>query len=71
MRVSAIGWVFDTLEETLAEAERSAAVTHNHPEGVKGAKATAAAIFLARRGSSKEAVKEYVERVFHYDLSRP
>jgi ADP-ribosyl-[dinitrogen reductase] hydrolase len=50
MRVSPIGWVFDTLDEVLAEAERSAAVTHDHVEGIKGAQATAAAIHLARIG---------------------
>ena len=48
MRVSSVGWLFDTLEETLHMAELSAAVTHNHPEGIKGAQATAAAIFMAR-----------------------
>src|SRR5450759_4747791 len=53
MRVSPVGWAFDTLEETLEEAQRSAEVTHNHPEGIKGAQATAAAIFLARQGTSQ------------------
>ncbi|MBP5623051.1 MAG: ADP-ribosylglycohydrolase family protein [Thermoguttaceae bacterium] len=70
MRVAPVGWAFDTLEETLAEAERSAACTHNHPEGVKGAQATAALIFLARKGESKPAMKEYAEKTFGYDLSR-
>jgi len=50
MRVSPVGWAFDTLEETMAEAQRSAEVTHNHPEGIKGAQSVAAAIFLARKG---------------------
>lgn len=50
MRVSAVGWAFATLEETLHFAEQSAAVTHNHPEGIKGAQAVAAAIFWARTG---------------------
>jgi ADP-ribosylglycohydrolase len=45
-------------------------VTHNHPEGIKGAEATASAIYMARNGSSKEEIKEYIEREFHYDLSR-
>ena len=48
MRVSAVGWFFDTLEETERVAKISAEITHNHPEGIKGAQATAAAIFLAR-----------------------
>jgi len=70
MRVSPVGFAFDTLEAVLAEAERSAAVTHNHPEGIKGAQATAAAIFLARTGSSKAAIKTYVTETFGYDLDR-
>ena len=70
MRVSPIGWAFDTLEETLAEAKRSAAVTHNHPEGIKGAQATAAAIFLARTGSTKEEIRREITDRFHYDLTR-
>jgi ADP-ribosylglycohydrolase len=69
MRVSPVGWAFDTLEEVLAEAKRSADVTHNHPEGVKGAQAVAAAVFLARTGKGKDAIREYVEREFGYDLS--
>ena len=70
MRVSPVGWAFDTLEETLAEAQRSAAVTHNHPEGIKGAQATAAAIFLARRGSSQAEIRDALEQRFGYDLHR-
>lgn len=70
MRVSACGWYFDTLEETLEAAKRSAEVTHNHPEGIKGAQATAAAIFLARTGKSKDEIKEYIQTTFGYDLSR-
>ena len=70
MRVSPVGWAFDTLEETLEAAKRSAEVTHNHPEGIKGAQATAACIYLARTGKSKQEIKEYVERKFGYDLSR-
>ena len=50
MRVSAVGWFFDTLEETEWVAEISDSITHNHPEGIKGAQATAATIFLARTG---------------------
>jgi ADP-ribosylglycohydrolase len=70
MRVSAIGWAFDTLEKTLEVAKLSAAVTHNHPEGIKGAQATAAAIFLARNGKSKEEIKTYITETFGYDLNR-
>ena len=70
MRVSPAGWFFDTLEMTENAAEVSAAVTHNHPEGIKGAKATAAAIFLARNNKSKEEIKSYIENKYGYDLSR-
>ena len=70
MRVSPIGWLFDDLKMTLAMAGLSATVTHNHPEGIKGAKATAAAIYLARTGSTKAEIKAYIEENFHYDLSR-
>lgn len=70
MRVSAVGWFFDTLEETERVAEISAAITHNHPEGIKGAQATAAAIFLARTGKSKEYIRDYIEAQFDYDLHR-
>ena len=70
MRVSPVGWFFDTLEETEKAAEVSAAVTHNHPEGIKGAKATAAAIFLARNGKSKAEIKTYIEEKYGYNLSR-
>ena len=69
-RVSPVGWAFETLDEVLAEAERSASVTHNHPEGVKGAQATAAAVFLARTGSTKPGIREYIEQAFGYDLNR-
>lgn len=68
MRVSPVAYVFDTLEGVLAESQRSAAVTHNHPEGIRGAQATAAAVFLARTGESKKAIKESLERRFRYDL---
>ena len=68
MRVSPVGVVFDSVEEVLAEARRSAEVTHNHPEGVKGAQAVATAVFLARTGSDKPAIKAHLEREFGYDL---
>lgn len=70
MRVSPVGWAFDTLEETLEAAKQSAEITHNHPEGIKGAQATAACIFMARTGKNKQEIKEYVETKFGYDLSR-
>ncbi len=70
MRVSSAGWLYDTLEETRHVARLTAEVTHNHPEGVKGAEATASAIFMARKGSTKEEIRAYIEREFGYDLSR-
>lgn len=70
MRVSPVGWAFETLEETLEAAKQSAEITHNHPEGIKEAQATAACIFMARTGKSKQEIKEYVETKFGYDLSR-
>ena len=70
MRVAAAGWLFDTLDKTLEMAKVTAEVTHNHPEGIKGAQATAAAIFLARTGHSKPEIRQYVEQTFDYDLSR-
>ena len=70
MRVSAVAWMFDTLEAVRRGARLSAEVTHNHPEGIKGAEATASAIFLARTGSTKAEIKTYIEENFHYDLSR-
>jgi ADP-ribosylglycohydrolase len=69
MRVSPVGYAFDTLEDVLREAKRSAEVTHNHPEGIRGAQATAAAIFLARQGESKEGIRKAVQDKFNYDLS--
>jgi len=68
MRVSPVGFAFDTMDEVLVEAKRSAEVTHNHPEGIKGAQAIAAAIFLAREEKSKSKIKEFIERSFGYDL---
>lgn len=70
MRVSPVGWAFPTLEATLDEAARSASVTHDHPEGIKGAQAVAAAVFLARRGAGKEAIKAEIAGGFDYDLDR-
>lgn len=70
MRVSSVGWLFDTLEETRKYARLSAEVSHNHPEGIKGAEATASAIFLARTGASKDEIRDYIISEFGYDLSR-
>ena len=70
MRVSGVGWLFDDLDTVRAMAKLSAEVTHNHPEGIKGAEATACAICLARTGSTKAEIKAYMEDRFGYDLSR-
>ncbi|MBE6760072.1 MAG: ADP-ribosylglycohydrolase [Ruminococcaceae bacterium] len=65
MRTSPVGWLFGSLEETLAAAEKYSAVTHNHPEGIKGAQAVSAAIYLARTGSSKEQIAAYLRENFY------
>lgn len=70
MRVSPIGCVFHTPEETLREADLTARPTHNHPEGIKGAQATALSIFLARMGASKKEIKKEIDGRFNYDLDR-
>jgi ADP-ribosylglycohydrolase len=70
MRVSAAGWLGDTLGEVRRLARLSAEVTHNHPEGIKGAEAAASAIFLARTGKSKAQIGDYITSEFGYDLSR-
>jgi ADP-ribosylglycohydrolase len=70
MRVSPVAYAFNSLPEVLKEAEASAAVTHNHPEGIRGAQATALAIFLARNGESKAAIRSEIRQRFGYDLSR-
>ena len=69
MRVSPVGIACNSLDEVLAEARRSAEVTHDHPEGVRGAQATAAAVFLARTGASKEDIRARLELEFGYTLS--
>jgi ADP-ribosylglycohydrolase len=68
MRVSAVGFAYNTLEETLSYAKETANVTHNHPEGIKGAQAIATSIFLARTGKTKLEIKEYIEQTFNYNL---
>lgn len=70
MRVSPVGLYADTLDEALQLARISAEVTHNHPEGIKGAQAVAAGMFLCREGKTKDEIREYVETTFGYDLSR-
>ena len=70
MRVSSVAWLFDDLETVRKMARLSADVTHNHPEGIKGAQATAAAIFMARTGNSKEEIRRFITDAFGYDLNR-
>lgn len=70
MRVSAAGWLYDTLERTREVAKATAEVTHNHPEGIKGAEATASAIYMARTGRTKEEIAEYIIKEFGYNLMR-
>ena len=70
MRVSPVGLYAKTLDEALALAAITASVSHNHPEGVKGAQAIATSVFLAKEGKSKSEIKEYIEETFGYDLNR-
>lgn len=70
MRVSAVGWLYETMKRTREVARWTAEVTHQHPEGIKGAEATASAIYLARNGASKGVIRKYLTDHFHYDLSR-
>lgn len=70
MRVSAISWLYDNIDDVRHVARLSAEVTHNHPEGIKGAESVASTIFLARQGKSKEDIKKYIEDEFGYDLNR-
>lgn len=70
MRVSPVGYAFEIEEEVLQEARKSAEVTHNHPEGIKGAEATALAIYLARKGRNKENIRDEIEERFGYSLRR-
>jgi len=70
MRVSPVGWYAQSIEEAMEEAKKSAEVTHDHPEGIKGAQATAAAVFLARTGKSKDEIKSFIAQTFHYNLDR-
>jgi ADP-ribosylglycohydrolase len=70
MRVSPIGWMFNSVENVLGEARMSAECTHNDPEGIKGAQAVALAVFYARKGKSKDFIKGQLEKRFKYDLTR-
>jgi ADP-ribosylglycohydrolase len=70
MRVSPVGFAFNTKEKVLEEAKKTAEVSHNHPEGIKGAQATALAVFLAHQQTSMDDIKEEIENTFEYDLSR-
>ena len=70
MRVSSVAWLYNDLETVRRMARLSAEVTHNHPEGIKGAEATASAIFMARTGCSKDEIRQYMEDEFDYVLNR-
>jgi ADP-ribosylglycohydrolase len=70
MRVSPVGFAYDTVDEVLLEAKRSAEVSHNHPEGIKGAQATALAIFMVRQGADKAIIRSEIKDRFDYDLDR-
>lgn len=69
MRVSAAGWLYDSLERTREVARATAEVTHNHPEGIKGAECTVAVMYLGRTGVAKAEIKNYVIKEFGYDFS--
>ncbi len=69
MRVSPVSWFYNTLEEVLENARKSAEITHNHPQGIRGAQAVASAVFLALKGADKTEIRDYVEGSFTYDLS--
>lgn len=69
MRVSPVGVAYNDIETVLEVAKQSAGVTHNHPEGIKGAQATAAALFLAKKGKSKAEIKNYITSTFNYNLN--
>lgn len=69
MRISAVGFAFDSLGDVMDQAKKYTEITHNHPEGIKGAQSVASIIYLARNGAGKPILKEFVERSFGYDLS--
>jgi len=69
MRVSAVGFAFENIEKVMEETQKTAEITHNHPEGIKGAQATAVAVFLARKQEDKETIKKQITKLFKYDLN--
>ncbi|AUM93864.1 TPA: ADP-ribosylglycohydrolase family protein [Clostridium botulinum] len=69
MRVAPIAYIFNDLYTVLEITEKSCIATHNHPEGIKGAKAIAACIYLARQDCSKEEIKQYIENEYKYNLN--
>ncbi|MBX2865254.1 MAG: ADP-ribosylglycohydrolase family protein [Leptolyngbyaceae cyanobacterium MAG.088] len=71
LRAAPIAYAFDSLKEVMEEAERSAIVSHNHPEGIKGAQATAAAVFLAKEKAPKETISDLLSSIFGYDFKTP
>lgn len=70
MRVSPVGWICGSLDEVMAQAEASARPTHGHPEGVKGAQAVAGAVFLARTGTGKDGIRDFLQQRIGYDMQR-
>ena len=70
MRASPIGWYCNSIDDVMIEAQKSAEVTHNHPEGIKGAQAVAVAVFMARTGKNKNEIKKTIMEIFNYDLNR-
>jgi len=70
MRSSSIGWLFDDQNSVLKEAQKSAEITHNHPEGIKGAQSVALGVMLGRQGNTKKEIKELLENLFEYDLNQ-
>ena len=70
MRVSPVGFAFETVERVLHEAERTAEFSHNHPEGIKGAQAVALSVYMAKHGYNKDQIGREIEKRFEYDLNR-
>ena len=70
MRCSSVGWLLDDEESVLEEAKKSAEITHNHQEGIKGAQSVALGVMMGRKGSSKKEIKQKLEDLFDYDLSQ-
>lgn len=70
MRISAVGFAYDEIDTVLQKAKEFTEITHNHPEGIKGAQAAAAAVFMAAHGATKTAIRDFIELRFQYDLSR-